>query len=156
MHQPLSPETIAIVKKTAPAIRAHGLAITSRMYARLFGDPKMKALFDAGLAPGEQPKRLAAAILAYAQNVDTLSALTGAIESVVRRHVAAHILPEHYAPVANALLPSIKDVLGDVIDDRILSAWGEAYWFLASILQDRETTIAEAWSPSRVPAMVSF
>ena len=35
----LSPETIAIVKSTAPALQQHGVAITTRMYERLFVDP---------------------------------------------------------------------------------------------------------------------
>ncbi|MCY0389329.1 globin domain-containing protein [Robbsia sp. Bb-Pol-6] len=143
MSKPLSPEVIAIVKRTAPIMQQHGLAITTRMYDRLFTDPKMKALFDnAGSAPGEQPKRLAAAILAYAQNVDNLSALHGAIERVAKRHVAAHIAPEHYGPVADALLPAIKDILGDAVDASILEAWKEAYWFLAEVLQNREKAIA--------------
>jgi nitric oxide dioxygenase len=39
MTKPLSPETIAIIKSTAPALRQHGVAITTRMYERLFVDP---------------------------------------------------------------------------------------------------------------------
>jgi hemoglobin-like flavoprotein len=71
MSAPLSPETIAIVKSTAPAIQEHGLAITTRMYERLFVDPQIKSLFDeAAQISGEQPRRLAAAILAFAKNVD--------------------------------------------------------------------------------------
>jgi hemoglobin-like flavoprotein len=40
--------------------------------------------------------------------------------------------------VANALLPAIRDVLGGAVDERVLNAWGEAYWFLADILIARE------------------
>ena len=36
MRANLSPETIAIVKATGPALRRHGVEITTRMYARLF------------------------------------------------------------------------------------------------------------------------
>jgi hypothetical protein len=57
MPKPLSPETIAIIKSTAPALRQHGLAITTRMYERLFVDPDIKAMFDeAAHKSGEQPK----------------------------------------------------------------------------------------------------
>ena len=46
MSKPLSAETKAIVKSTAPALQQHGLAITQRMYERLFVDPDVKAMFD--------------------------------------------------------------------------------------------------------------
>src|SRR4051812_33117145 len=132
MTNALSPETIAIVKSTAPALQQHGLAITTRMYERLFVDPEIKALFDeAAQESGEQPKRLAGAIIAFAKNVDNLGALTQAVERMAQRHVETRVKPEHYPAVAAALLPAIKDVLGDAVDQTVLNAWGEAYWFLA-------------------------
>lgn len=146
MTQPLSPETIAIVKSTAPALQQHGLAITTRMYQRLFQDSAIKSLFDqASQISGEQPKRLAGAILAFARNVDNLPALTGAINGIAARHVATHIRPEHYPAVAAALLPAISDVLGAAATPAILDAWGQAYWFLADVLIKRE---AELYVPA--------
>lgn len=146
MTKSLSPETIIVIKSTAPALQQHGVEITTRMYERLFVDPEIKALFDlAAQKSDEQPKRLAAAILAFAQNADKLDALKPAIERIAARHIATHIKPEHYPAVANALLPAIKDVLGDAVDERVLAAWGEAYWFLAEVLISREKTLyAEA------------
>src|SRR5688572_21513688 len=118
MTRELSPETIRIVKATAPALVQHGVAITTRMYERLFVDPEIKALFDqAAQVSGEQPKRLAAAIVAFAQNVDNLPALATAVERMAARHVATHVKPSHYPAVAEALLPAIRDVLGDVATD---------------------------------------
>jgi hemoglobin-like flavoprotein len=135
----LSAESMAIVKATAPVLVQHGVAITTRMYERLFVDPKIKALFDqAAQASGEQPRRLAAAIVAFAQNVDNLPALAGAVEKMADRHVQTHVKPEHYPAVAAALLPAIRDVLGEAATDEVLQAWGEAYWFLADVLIARE------------------
>lgn len=142
MTKILSASTIAIVKSTAPALQKHGLEITKRMYERLFADPEIKALFDqAAQESGEQPKRLAGAILAFAQNVDNLGALGPAVERMATRHVETHIKPEHYPVVANALLPAIKDVLGEAATDEVLAAWGEAYWFLADVLISREAQL---------------
>ena len=142
MTRPLSPEVIQIVKSTAPALQQHGVAITTRMYERLFVDPEIKKLFDqAAQESGEQPKRLAAAILAFAQNVDKLPVLETAIERMAERHVETGVQPEHYPAVAEALLPAIRDVLGDVATDEVLDAWGQAYWFLADVLIGREKTL---------------
>jgi len=138
----LSPEVIQIVKSTAPALQQHGVAITTRMYERLFVDPEIKKLFDqAAQESGEQPKRLAAAILAFAQNVDKLPVLEAAIERMAERHVETGVQPEHYPAVAEALLPAIRDVLGDAATDEVLDAWGQAYWFLADVLINREKTL---------------
>jgi hemoglobin-like flavoprotein len=144
MSEPLSPETIAIIKSTAPVLQKHGLEITTRMYERLFIDPEIKALFnEAAQKSGEQPKRLAAAILAFANNVDRLEAIDSAINNICARHVTTHIKAEHYPAVANALLPAIKDVLGEAATDDILNAWGEAYWYLADLMIGREKALYE-------------
>jgi hemoglobin-like flavoprotein len=139
MAAPLSAETVALIQATAPALQEHGLAITQRMYERLFVNDDIKDMFDqAAQASGEQPKRLAAAILAYAQNIDKLQNLTAPVQRMVARHVETGVKAEHYPHVANALLPAIRDVLGEAATDEILAAWGEAYWFLADILIGKE------------------
>lgn len=140
-----SANAIAIVKATAPALEKHGVAITTAMYARLFQNKDVEAMFDrAAQESGEQPRRLAAAILAYAKNIDKLDALTAAVERMVQRHVETGVKPEHYPYVAEALLPAIRDVLGaDVATDEVLAAWGEAYWMLADILISAEAQAYE-------------
>lgn len=150
MTRQLSAETIAIVKATGPALQQHGVAITTRMYERLFQYAAIRDLFDlAAQASGEQPRRLAAAILGYAQNIDKLENLTAAVNRMVQRHVETGVKAEHYPFVAEALLPAIRDVLGaEVASDAVLSAWGEAYWFLADLLiaaeASRYAELAEA------------
>ena len=131
-----SAQAMAIVKSTAPALQKHGLAITTAMYARLFENPEIEAMFDrAAQVSGEQPRRLAGAILAYAKNIDKLENLGPAVQTMVARHVDTGVKPEHYPYVAAALLPAIREVLGaEVATDEVLSAWGEAYWMLADIL----------------------
>lgn len=62
---------------------------------------------------------------------------------MVLRHVQTGVKPEHYPHVAAALLPAIRDVLGeDVATDDVLAAWSEAYLVLADILVAAE---AEAY-----------
>jgi len=143
MSRTLSEQTVSIVKATVPALEAHGLDITRAMYARLFQDPAIRDLFNQSHhgETGSQPKALAAAVLAYAQNIDNLGVLAEAVERIAQKHVGLQILPEHYPSAANALLGAIKDVLGDAATDEILNAWGEAYWLLADILIDREAQL---------------
>jgi len=143
MSTALSDKTIDLVKATVPALEAHGLAITGRMYERMFQNPEIRDLFNQSHhgETGSQPKALAAAIVAYARNIDNLGALASRVERIAQKHVGLNILPEHYPVVADALLGAIKDVLGDAATDDIMTAWGEAYWFLADVLIARETNI---------------
>jgi hemoglobin-like flavoprotein len=141
----VSSETMAIVKATAPALEKHGVAITTAMYRRLFENSEIEAMFDrAAQQSGEQPRRLAGAILAYAKNIDRLQSLGAAVDRMVLRHVQTGVKPEHYPYVAAALLPAIREILGeDVATDAVLAAWGEAYWMLAEILIAAEANAYE-------------
>jgi nitric oxide dioxygenase len=143
MPTPLSATTIALVKATVPALEAHGLTVTQRMYERLFQDDTMRDLFNQSHhgETGSQPKALANAVMAYARNIDNLGVLGSAVERIVQKHVALNILPEHYPFVATALLGAIRDVLGEAATDDIVTAWGEAYWFLAELLIGREAAV---------------
>jgi nitric oxide dioxygenase len=143
MSQPLSDQTIALVKATVPALEAHGLDIVHEMYSRMFQNPDIRDLFNQSHHgdAGSQPRALTGAILAYASNIENLAALAPAVERIAQKHVGLQILPEHYPHVADALLGAIKAVLGDAATDEILAAWGEAYWFLANILIAREERI---------------
>lgn len=137
-----------IVKATAPALEMYGVEITTAMYARLLQDHEIAAMFDrAAQDSGEQPRRLAGAILAYAKNIDKLQNLGGAVQRMVARHIETGVKPEHYPHVAAALLPAIREVLGaDIATDEVLAAWGEAYWMLADILIAAE---AQAYEDAR-------
>lgn len=143
MPNALSAQTIAIVKATAPVLAVHGLAITQTMYGHLFKDADIRDLFNQSHQgpDGSQPRALAGAILAYAENIDNLAVLGPTVERIAQKHAGLNILPEHYPCVANALLKAISEVLGEAATDGILKAWAEAYWFLAEILIGREAEI---------------
>ena len=113
------------------------------MYERMFQNPDIRDLFNQSHhgETGSQPKALAAAVVAYARNIDNLGALASRVERIAQKHVGLNILPEHYPAVAESLLGAIKDVLGEAATDEILTAWGEAYWLLADVLIAREKNI---------------
>jgi len=143
MTNPLSAEAIALVRASVPALTEHGALITQAMYKRLFEDAHIRALFNHSNQGenGGQVHALAAAILGFAQNIENLGALAPVVERIAQKHIGYHILPEHYPYVARAILGALQDVLGDAATPDLLSAWGEAFWFLADILKTRETEI---------------
>jgi len=136
----LSDEQLAIVKSTAPAIRENSVEISERLYERLFENhPETKAFFVN--TPAGQAERLAAALVAYTKSVDNLSALSGAVQTIAKKHVAAGVQPAHYDIVGTELLGAVVDVLG-AIPDHVIDAWGAAYQVLADIFIEAEAQLA--------------
>ena len=139
----LPQRTIDVVKATAPILEEHGETLTAHFYKRMFAhNPEVAPLFNpAHQRAGSQQKALAAAICAYAANIDNLEVLGGAVELIAQKHASLRILPEHYPIVGENLLASIREVLGAGATDEVIAAWTEAYGFLAEILTARERQI---------------
>ena len=109
----LSKETIGIIKSTAPILEENGVLLTKHFYQKMFkNNPEVMSLFNkANQNKGTQQEALAGAICAYAQNIDNLEALQGAVELISHKHFSLKIKPKHYPIVGKNLLESIKDFL---------------------------------------------
>ena len=131
----LNQNTIDIIKSTVPALKEHGVEITTTFYKRMFeSNPEIKSMFDMGKQEsGEQPKALAMAVLAAAQNIDNLEAILPAVKKIGKAHVNTNVKPEHYPIIGQNLLSAIKEVLGDAATDEVLNAWREAYEVIAKV-----------------------
>lgn len=139
----LEQKTIDIIKSTVPALKAHGVEITTVFYKNMFEqNPEVKALFNMEKqASGEQPKALAMSVLAAAQNIDNLEAIAPVVRKIGEVHCNCNVKPEHYPIVGKHLLGAIKEVLGDAATDEILDAWAQAYQVLAEIFIETEKGI---------------
>ena len=124
------------IDASVPVLREHGLALTRHFYGRMFAaHPELRHLFNQGnQASGVQQQSLAAAVLAYAANIDNAAALAPVLERIVHKHAAVGIRPAHYPIVGRHLLGAIAEVLGEAATPALLAAWDEAYWLLAGEL----------------------
>ncbi len=129
--------TKGLIKATLPVLKQQGDAITARMYELLFEKyPQVKPLF--ANAPDNQSKILTRSIIAYSEHINDLSALSSALEQIARKHVAVGVQPEYYPLVGESLLQAFREILDESMTDEIISAWQEAYFFLAEQLIQRE------------------
>ena len=142
----LSPQTIATIQATVPALQAHGEAITRHFYQLMFREhPEVKGFFnEAHQATGTQARALAGAVLAYAAHIDRLDAIAGALPRIIQKHVALGVQPEHYPVVGKCLLRAIREVLGEAATDEIIDAWAQAYQSLADLLIAAEEEVYAA------------
>ncbi len=136
----MNPQHIELVKSTVPVLRENGVALTSYFYQRMLNNnPELKNIFNLDSQnSGRQPRALAAAVLAYAENIENPSVLAKAIEHISTKHVSLNIQPEQYAIVGDNLLHSISEVLNVPFESDLIAAWKEAYLQLADILINAE------------------
>ncbi|OTG84845.1 globin domain-containing protein [Acinetobacter sp. ANC 4648] len=132
----MTPEHIELVKSTVPVLRENGVALTSYFYKRMLNNsPELKNVFNLDSQnSGRQPRALAAAVLAYAENIENPSVLAKAIEHITTKHVSLDIQPDQYAIVGDNLLHSISEVLNVPFESELIAAWKAAYLQLADIL----------------------
>ena len=142
----LDQQTIDVIKSTVPALRAHGLDITTTFYKNMFEqNPEVAPLFDMNKQKsGEQPKALAMAVLAAAQNIDNLQAILPVVDRIAIRHCDCNVKEEHYPIIGKHLLGAIKVVLKDAATDEILDAWANAYEVIAKVFIDKEKEIYQS------------
>ena len=132
----MTPQHIELVKATVPVLRENGVALTSYFYKRMLNNnPELNNVFNLDhQSTGRQPRALAAAVLAYAENIENPSVLAKAIEHITTKHVSLDIRPDQYAIVGDNLLHSISEVLNVPFESDLIAAWKEAYMQLADIL----------------------
>ncbi len=132
----MTPQHIELVKSTVPVLRENGVALTQYFYNRMLtNNPDLKNVFNMDhQSSGRQPRALAAAVLAYAENIENPSVLAKAIEHITTKHVSLNIQADQYAIVGENLLHSISEVLNVPFESDLIAAWKEAYLQLADIL----------------------
>lgn len=135
------------IDASVPVLREHGPTITQTFYRNMFAaHPELTNLFNMGnQASGVQQQSLAAAVFAYAANIDNAAALAPVVKRIVHKHASVGIRADHYPIVGFYLLGAIKEVLGDGATPSLIDAWSEAYSELAGALIDAENGLyAEA------------
>ncbi len=147
------------IEASVPVLQAHGLAITTTFYKNMFNaHPELKNLFNMGnQANGSQQQSLAAAVFAYAANIDNAQVLQPVIDRIVHKHAAVGIKPAHYPIVGRHLLGAIAEVLGEAATPPLIAAWDEAYWLLAGEFIAAEARLyqstgyaADQWIETRI------
>ncbi len=135
MPAQLSPESKAVVAATAGVVAEHAEEITKRFYPHMFeAHPELLNVFNvANQAVGEQPKALAASVVAYAVQLIDPNApdFTPVMQRIAHKHVSLGITGPQYTIVGHHLLWAVADVLGDAVTPEVASAWDEVYWLFA-------------------------
>jgi len=134
----LTPQSAQIVTATAGVVAEHAEEITRTFYPDMFAaHPELMRVFNkANQAIGEQPKALAASVVAYAVNLIDPDAPDFApiMQRIAHKHVSLGIQAQEYTIVGHHLLKAVGTVLGDAVTPQVAAAWDEVYWLFACSL----------------------
>jgi Hemoglobin-like flavoprotein len=146
----LSSEDAKIVKMTGRAFKAFGTEIAEATYARLALDPEGHSLFTQFRPdlPG-RAERFGGEMFAVAENIDRLNLISDLLDRIAHRHLAEGWTPDQYPVVLKAMLPAIRDVLGEGASDRVLDAWREGYWRFVGQLLEKQDAIRRKFGVAR-------
>jgi nitric oxide dioxygenase len=141
----LSPDSAAIVQQTAGVVAEHAEEITKVFYPDMFAaHPELLNVFNrANQAIGEQPKALAASVVAFAVHLIDPDApdFTPVMQRIAHKHVSLGIKAPEYLIVGRYLLGAVKKVLGEAITPEVAAAWDEVYWLFATALIAEEARL---------------
>ncbi|MHA3723051.1 globin domain-containing protein [Leucobacter sp. HY1910] len=141
----LSPQSHALVEATAAVVAEHADEITSVFYPAMFAaNPELLNVFNqANQAVGEQPRALAASVVAFAVQLIDPNApdFSPVMRRIAHKHVSLGIQARSYTIVGHHLLAAVKTVLGDAVTPEIAAAWDEVYWLFATALIAEEARL---------------
>ena len=143
---PFSQQDIELVQDSFAKVVPIAGAAADMFYKRLFEiDPSVQILFKGDLAA--QGGRLMAMIEAAVGGLDDLPGLVPVVEELGARHHGYGVKDSHYSSVADALLWTLEQGLGDAFTPAVTSAWTKVYTVLAEtmiVAQQAAATAATA------------
>src|SRR5690625_2718609 len=151
-----SPDSEEDVKETSRVVAVVADDATVIFYRDMVeAHPELMNVFnEANQAIGEQPKALAASVVAFAVHLINPDApdFTPVMQRIAHKHVSLGIKPAEYLIVGRYLLGAVAKVLGDAATPEIAAAWDEVYWLFATALIAEEGRLyAEAGTDPKEP-----
>lgn len=160
--QQLSPTSEAVVRQTADVVAARAEEITRLFYLQMFAaHPDLLRVFNrAHQVHGDQPRALAASIVAFAVSLVDPSApdFRPVMRRIAHKHVSLGVRARQYTIVGHHLLDAVGSVLGGAMTPEVRAAWGEVYWLFGCSLIAEEAKLyalsgtdpEHPWRPHRV------
>ncbi|MGD8526860.1 MAG: globin family protein [Thioalkalispiraceae bacterium] len=131
----MTPIQIGLIKSTWSNVLPISDKAAELFYEKLFKlNPELKPLFKGDMV--EQGKKLMTMIDVVVRGLEELDELVPAVQDLGLRHAGYGVKDEHYDTVAEALLWTLGQGLGDDFTDEVREAWTEAYVTLATTMKD--------------------
>jgi len=137
----MTPEQVRLVQSTFAQVEPIAETAADLFYTRLFTlDPSLRPMFTGDME--EQGRKLMRMIGIVVNNLTRLETILIAITRLGQKHVAYGVQDQHYDTVAQALLWTLEQGLGDSWNPETQEAWTVAYTTLAGVMRDAAAAAA--------------
>ena len=131
----MTPDDQTLVHDSFAKVMPIAPQAAAMFYDRLFVlDPSLRPLFKGDMK--EQGRKLMAMIGTAVASLDRLETIIPTVQKLGREHAAYGVHSAHYDTVAEALLWTLKQGLGDAFTPPVQAAWTETYTILATVMKD--------------------
>jgi hemoglobin-like flavoprotein len=137
----MTPQQIALIQESWRKVLPISDTAAELFYSRLFAlDPALKPLFKGDMKL--QGRKLMSMLGVVVSGLSSFDRLAPAVKELGRRHNSYGAQPQHYRTVAEALLWTLKQGLGDAFTEDTELAWVAAYGKLAELMQSKQKAAA--------------
>ena len=127
----LSEREIALLRESFRLLRLEEEAASERFYERLFEiAPEVRPMFPADMS--EQGMKFMSTLGVILDHIDRPQALEPHLDNLAKGHAAYGVRPEHFPPMGQALIDTMRETLGDRFPEGADAAWRTAYDELAN------------------------
>ncbi len=119
---PVDTAVIERLRTSYRLVRLKELDFARAFYQKLFeAAPGVRSMFSADIEL--QSRKLTMALDTIVANLENPEANSHLLAEMGRRHAGYGAKPEHYHLVVETLIASMRDVLGEHADERVLEEW---------------------------------
>jgi hemoglobin-like flavoprotein len=137
----MTPQQIVLIQESWRKVLPISDTAAELFYNRLFTlDPSLKPLFKGDLKM--QGRKLMSMLGMVVSGLSSFDRLAPAVKELGRRHNAYGAQPQHYRTVAEALLWTLKQGLGEAFSEDTELAWVAAYGRIAALMQAKQKVAA--------------
>jgi hemoglobin-like flavoprotein len=137
----MTPQQIGLIQESWRKVLPISDIAAELFYSRLFTlDPSLKPLFKGDMKM--QGRKLMSMLGMVVSGLSSFDRLAPAVKELGRRHDAYGVQPLHYRTVAEALLWTLKQGLGDAFTEEAELAWATAYGKIAALMQSKQKAAA--------------
>jgi hemoglobin-like flavoprotein len=130
----MTPTQIVLIEQSFAQVAPIADVAADLFYTRLFElDPSLRPMFKGDMQ--EQGRKLMQTISVVVHGLSRLDTIVPAVQALGRRHAGYGVRNSHYATVADALLWTLEQGLGEAFTADTRDAWATAYGLLASAMQ---------------------
>lgn len=125
----LTDREISLIRQSFARLKAENDTVSpfgDAFYARVFAHmPEARSLFRADMAG--QGMQFLSTLHVLVDHLDDLDRIDRELRTLGEGHAAFGVRPEHYAPMGEALIETMREAFGETFDAETEEAWRRAY-----------------------------